>query len=158
MLLNFIISHRWGQSMVYLFDYQICYWYVRKLRNLKSNFSHCRRKVESRLVGLVKYSKTFKRSMNIVILQLFVIQHMVTKIVDSRDSLLHKSLNAWQKLKSLDSKPRCNFGSQTPNRGSFCSSSVLRFVCTLSARSWTRWYASKITPADLRGHGRDPPG
>ena len=70
--------------------------------------------------------------------------------VDNSDSLLHKSLNARQKLKPRStSKPRCNFGSQTPNQGSFCSFFVSQLFCVLSAPSWTRWYASKITPADL---------
>ena len=89
-------------------------------------------------------------SVDVAILQLYVVQRRylrererererecVCVCVDNSDSLSHKSLNGRQKLKPRStSKPRCNFGSQTPNRGSFCSffvpPALLRaFFCSL---------------------------
>lgn len=80
---------------------------------------------------------------------------MAAKMLDKRDSLLHKSLNARHKLKAAEAGVAISVA-ETPSRVPLTLSSP---ACTLSAaRSWTRWYASKITPTDLAGHARDPPG
>lgn len=56
-------------------------------------------------------------------LQLSTVQRMVAKILDKRDSLLHKSLNAVTEAARGRGQPCCNFGSRDAQRESpsFCS-------------------------------------
>lgn len=55
-------------------------------------------------------------------LQLSTVQRMVAKILDKRDSLLHKSLNAVTEAARGRGQPCCNFGSRDAQRESpsFC--------------------------------------